>query len=896
MNPIAVDLFTGALRPFHSKAWNVQVDDGRAGPAAGAQPPPRAGLPAQPPLATSTRCCSPTCSPSTTSRATTCSAGTTCASGRSARSPSARGIVFIRRSFGDDEVYKLAVREYFGYLLAKRFNLEWYMEGGRSRTGKLRPPRYGLLAYVVEAVEQRPRRRRLPRAGVDHLRPAARGVGDGRRAGRGAEEGARAWRGSPATPAPRASRSGRPTSGSPSRSRCARRCAASRPDSWRSAEGRLRGLPPDQPGHAGHGDGAGHAGPARGARPGAHRWRRCGRCSTRCSTTWPSAGCRRRRSAPLATDTGLRRVLGALAAAEGRHGLHRRRGAGLRHRTRTSTSWPPSTATRSSTTSSTGRSPSWCCSREPEDRWDAAGVRAARPAQVRVLLPRPRRPPRPAHRRAGADGRRAGTTADGPRRARGRPVAPRPPGAALVRRRPARGGRAARRPRPAHRPSSRRSSSTSAPASGSRCSCRAGCTGRSRSRGSCSRSALQLAANRDLVDAGREELGTAPEELAAQLDGVVGRRAPASTSSRRESPHASPRAPPVGDWSKPADRRRRGGPRGPAVGAFFDFDGTADRRLLARPRSPATTCGRRTSTPPTLGELLLTGLRGVTREADFERVHRRSACGPGPAAARTSSPSSASACSCRASPARSTRRRGGWSRRTCGPGTPWCSPRRPPASRCEPAARAIGVEHVLVIAGGDRERHLHRPPRRARCSGGPARPTAVQAFAADHDVDLAGELRLLQRRRGRAVPADRRARRGRSTPAAGWRAAAAEHGWPIARFRSRGRAGLRDIARTAAASAGMLGGFGTGVGARGAERLPARRRRPRHRPRRRARHARWPGCGSTSAAPSTLAGPAGGVRVQPPEPARRAHPGQAAARRLHRRGQEGAGATTPASG
>ena len=64
------------------------------------------------------------------------------------------GVVFIRRSFGDDEVYKLAVREYFGYLLAKRFNMEWYMEGGRSRTGKLRPPRYGLLANVAEAIEQ----------------------------------------------------------------------------------------------------------------------------------------------------------------------------------------------------------------------------------------------------------------------------------------------------------------------------------------------------------------------------------------------------------------------------------------------------------------------------------------------------------------------------------------------------------------------------------------------------------------------------------------------------------------------------------------------------------------------------------------------------------------------
>jgi glycerol-3-phosphate O-acyltransferase len=43
------------------------------------------------------------------------------------------------------------LREYMGYLLSKHFNLEWYIEGGRSRTGKLRPPRYGLLTYLVEA-------------------------------------------------------------------------------------------------------------------------------------------------------------------------------------------------------------------------------------------------------------------------------------------------------------------------------------------------------------------------------------------------------------------------------------------------------------------------------------------------------------------------------------------------------------------------------------------------------------------------------------------------------------------------------------------------------------------------------------------------------------------------
>ena len=61
------------------------------------------------------------------------------------------GVVFIRRSIRDDPVYKLVLREYIGYLVRKRFNLEWYMEGGRTRTGKLRPPRYGLLNYLVQA-------------------------------------------------------------------------------------------------------------------------------------------------------------------------------------------------------------------------------------------------------------------------------------------------------------------------------------------------------------------------------------------------------------------------------------------------------------------------------------------------------------------------------------------------------------------------------------------------------------------------------------------------------------------------------------------------------------------------------------------------------------------------
>jgi glycerol-3-phosphate O-acyltransferase len=64
------------------------------------------------------------------------------------------GVVFIRRGTRDDPVYKLALREYLGYLVSQGLNLEWYIEGGRSRTGKLRPPRLGALAYIVDAFRQ----------------------------------------------------------------------------------------------------------------------------------------------------------------------------------------------------------------------------------------------------------------------------------------------------------------------------------------------------------------------------------------------------------------------------------------------------------------------------------------------------------------------------------------------------------------------------------------------------------------------------------------------------------------------------------------------------------------------------------------------------------------------
>ena len=45
------------------------------------------------------------------------------------------GVFFIRRTFKDNPVYKFVLRSYIDYLVEKRFPLEWYIEGGRSRSG-----------------------------------------------------------------------------------------------------------------------------------------------------------------------------------------------------------------------------------------------------------------------------------------------------------------------------------------------------------------------------------------------------------------------------------------------------------------------------------------------------------------------------------------------------------------------------------------------------------------------------------------------------------------------------------------------------------------------------------------------------------------------------------------
>ncbi len=61
------------------------------------------------------------------------------------------GAIFLRRSFNDDPIYKLVFRRYIDFLIANQTPLSWSIEGTRSRTGNLSPPKLGILSWVLES-------------------------------------------------------------------------------------------------------------------------------------------------------------------------------------------------------------------------------------------------------------------------------------------------------------------------------------------------------------------------------------------------------------------------------------------------------------------------------------------------------------------------------------------------------------------------------------------------------------------------------------------------------------------------------------------------------------------------------------------------------------------------
>ncbi|CAK7265096.1 hypothetical protein SEPCBS119000_001329 [Sporothrix epigloea] len=62
------------------------------------------------------------------------------------------GAMYIRRSFGDDMLYTTLVQAYIDTLLQGGYNLECFIEGGRSRTGKLLSPKFGILGFILDSL------------------------------------------------------------------------------------------------------------------------------------------------------------------------------------------------------------------------------------------------------------------------------------------------------------------------------------------------------------------------------------------------------------------------------------------------------------------------------------------------------------------------------------------------------------------------------------------------------------------------------------------------------------------------------------------------------------------------------------------------------------------------
>lgn len=62
------------------------------------------------------------------------------------------GAFFIRRSFRGNKLYTAVFREYLDQLFAKGYSVEYFTEGGRSRTGRLLAPKTGMIAMTLNSV------------------------------------------------------------------------------------------------------------------------------------------------------------------------------------------------------------------------------------------------------------------------------------------------------------------------------------------------------------------------------------------------------------------------------------------------------------------------------------------------------------------------------------------------------------------------------------------------------------------------------------------------------------------------------------------------------------------------------------------------------------------------
>ncbi len=68
------------------------------------------------------------------------------------------GAFFLRRSFKGNRLYAAVFDAYLNTLLSRGHSIEYFIEGGRSRTGRLLEPKGGMLAMTVHSYIRKPRR------------------------------------------------------------------------------------------------------------------------------------------------------------------------------------------------------------------------------------------------------------------------------------------------------------------------------------------------------------------------------------------------------------------------------------------------------------------------------------------------------------------------------------------------------------------------------------------------------------------------------------------------------------------------------------------------------------------------------------------------------------------
>lgn len=250
------------------------------------------------------------------------------------------------------------------------------------------------------------------------------------------------------------------------------------------------------------------------------------------------------------------------------------------------------------------------------------------------------------------------------------------------------------------------------------------------------------------------------------------------------------------------------GPAGPAVGAFFDFDGTVIDGYSAKDfyhyRLRSFDIG-----PLEAAQTLMLGLRGVTSEADFERFVALGFAAWGGRSedelAELGERLFAQQIAGRLFPE-------AWQLIRAHERMGHTLVLASSASRfqVEPAARAAGVQHVLctpveVTADGILTGRAAGPTLWRQ-----GKADAVRSFAMAKGVDLRSSYAYSNGDEDvpflSAVGHPRAVNPGRHLLAH-----AREEDWPVLRFAARGRPGAAQVARTAAAYGGMFTAMATGV-------------------------------------------------------------------------------------